>query len=249
MKTKRTIVMAVVLLLSLSFVSFAGPLDDALKGMKFPADIRGIASKATGPDEKTTIAGLKEALSIGTGNAISSVSKLDGYFKNQMIKILMPEKIQTMTNILGKIGYQRQVDDFVLSMNRAAEKAAPWAKKYFIGAIKQMSFDDARKILTGGNTAATDFFKSKTWASLFDEFKPIVSRSMNEVGVTKSYKDMTGKYLSAVPMAGLESLDLDQYVTNKALDGLFYMVGQEENKIRTDPAARITDLLKKTFGK
>ncbi|MBP7091153.1 MAG: DUF4197 domain-containing protein, partial [Syntrophorhabdaceae bacterium] len=146
-----------------------------------------------------------------------------------------------------KLGYQRQVDNFILSMNRAAEKAAPKAKEYFIGAIKEMSFDDARKILGGGDTAATEFFKSKTSGKLFEEFKPIISKSMNDVGVTRSYKDMAGRYTSAVPFANIESLDLDRYVTNKALDGLFYMVGQEEKKIRTDPTARVTELLKKTF--
>jgi hypothetical protein len=235
-----------VIMLSVTAFCYAGTLDAMLKGVKLPA---GVKLPGAGQDDNSIVSGLKEALSIGTGNAVASTSKLDGYFKNQMIKILLPENIQTMASVLGKIGYQTQVDNFILSMNRAAEKAAPKAKEYFIGAIKEMSFDDARKILGGGDTAATDFFKSKTSAKLFNEFKPIISKSMNEVGVTKSYKDMTGKYLSVVHFASLESLDLDQYVTNKALDGLFYMVGQEEKKIRTDPAARVTDLLKKTFGK
>mgnify|MGYP002392800602 CR=1 FL=1 len=222
-------------------LTFAGPLDEILKGVKIPSV--GVT------DDKTTIAGLKEALSIGTGNAVGSVSKIDGYFKNQLIKILLPDKIQDMANILGKLGYQKQVDNFVLSMNRAAEKAAPKAKAFFVDAIKQMTFEDARKILTGGDTAATEYFKSKTFGKLYDSFKPVISKSMNDVGVTRSYKEMTGKYISSVPFAKAESLDLDQYVTNKALDGLFYMVGQEEKKIRTDPAARVTDLLKTVFGK
>jgi len=243
---KKALMFSVVFILGVVFFCYAGPLDDMLKGVKLPA---GVNLPGTGQDDNTIVSGLKEALSIGTGNAVTSTSKLDGYFKNQMIKILLPDNIQTMANVLGKLGYQKQVDNFVLSMNRAAEKAAPKAKEYFVDAVKQMSFDDARKILGGGDTAATEYFKSKTSAKLFNEFKPIVSKSMNDVGVTKSYKDMTGKYMSAVPFAGMESLDLDQYVTNKALDGLFYMIGQEEKKIRTDPAARVTDLLKKTFGK
>ena len=243
---KKISLSSAIFLFGVTVLCYAGPLDDVLKGVKLPA---GVNMPGTGQDDSTVVSGLKEALSIGTGNAVTSTSKLDGYFKNQMIKVLLPENIQTMAGVLGKLGYQKQVDDFILSMNRAAEKAAPKAKAYFVDAIKQMSFDDARKILGGGDTAATDYFKSKTSGKLFNEFKPVVSKSMNDVGVTKSYKEMTGKYTSAVPFASLESLDLDQYVTNKALDGLFYMVGQEEKKIRTDPAARVTDLLRKTFGK
>jgi enolase len=160
----------------------------------------------------------------------------------------MPEKIQKVADILGKVGYQKQVDDFVLSMNRAAEKAAPQATSIFVDAIKGMTIEDARKILNGGDTAATEFFKSKTHDKIYDVFKPIVSSSMDEVGVTRSYKEMMGKYES-FPFMSKESVDLDHYVTNKAMDGLFYMVGQEEKKIRTDPAARVTDLLKTVFGK
>jgi len=230
------------LLLILAFSStpaYAG-LADVMKGL-------GGAQKG-GPDEGTTASGLKEALSIGTEKAVSNVSRVDGYFGNQAIKILMPENIQKVGNVLRKIGYQRQVDEFVLSMNRAAEKAAPKAASFFVDAIKEMTFEDARKILGGGDTAATEFFKLKTHDKLYGAFKPVVSSSMDEVGCTRSYKEMMGKYES-VPFMDKQSLDLDHYVTNKALDGLFYMVGQEEKKIRTDPAARATDLLKTVFGK
>ncbi|MGE5284298.1 MAG: DUF4197 domain-containing protein, partial [Actinomycetota bacterium] len=176
-----------------------------------------------------------------------ATSKTDGYFGNQAIKILMPERIQKVANILGKVGYQKEVDDFVLSMNRAAEKAAPQAKAIFIDAIRQMTVEDARRILDGGDTAATEYFKARTSGKLYDAFQPIVSSSMNEVGTTRSYKEMMGKY-TALPFTSAESLDLDRYVTNKSLDGLFYLVGQEEIKIRKDPAARVTDLLKTVFG-
>jgi hypothetical protein len=214
-----------------------------LKGIKMP-QIGG-----SGPDEATTISGLKEALSIGTGNAVTSVSQLDGYFTNLAIKILLPEKIQTAADVLKKVGYQKQVDDFILSMNRAAENAAPKARQFFVDAIKGMSFQDAMKILKGNETAATEYFKSKTFDSIYAAFKPSVSASMNKVGVTKSYKDMIGSYTKSVPFVKTESLDLDHYVTAKSLDGLFYMIGEEEKKIRTNPAARVTDLLKKVFGK
>ncbi len=223
---------------------YAGPFDEMMKDVKIP-QIR----QSSGPDEATTVSGLKEALSISSGNAVTSVSKMDGYFTNQVIKILLPEKIQMVADLLGKVGYQKQVDAFILSMNRAAENAAPKARTFFVDAIKQMTFQDAMQILKGNETAATDYFKSKTYNKIYTEFKPSVSTSMNKAGVTKSYKDMIGTYTSSVPFAKVESLDLDHYVTTKALDGLFYMVGEEERKIRTNPAARVTDLLKKVFGK
>jgi len=145
-------------------------------------------------------------------------------------------------------GYQKQVDAFILSMNRAAEAAAPLASRYFGDAIRDMSLEDVRGILSGGNTAATEFFRSKTHDKLYAAFKPTVSRKVNEVGATRAYKNMMGRYES-VPLVSKQSLDLDDYVTNKSLDGLFYMVGEEEKKIRTNPAARTTDLLKTVFGK
>lgn len=221
--------------------SQGGLFDDIVKG------IGNVAPKAE-PDDSQVVQGLKEALTLGTGNAVNLVSPKDGYFANQAIKILVPEKIRKVSDLLGKLGYQRQVDEFVLSMNRAAEKAAPQAKAIFVSAIHDMTFEDAKKILNGGDTAATEFFRGKTRGKLSDAFKPIISASMNDVGATRNYKEMMGRY-AALPFMKAESLDLDQYVTDKALDGLFYMVGQEEKKIRTDPAARVTDLLKTVFGR
>ena len=237
---RKVFLITVVILLFLPSTHYAISLDDLTKGVK--------GSSKEGTDESTTVSGLKEALSIGAGNAVSSVSKTDGYFKNPIIKILMPEKIQRAADVLKKAGFEKQVDDFIISMNRAAEKAAPQAKPIFVDAIKGMTFEDARTILRGGDTAATDYFKGKTSPRLYDAFKPIISSSMDEVGVTRSYKEMMGKYES-IPFMKKESVDLDHHVTTKALDGIFYMLGQEEKKIRTDPAARVTDLLKTVFGK
>jgi hypothetical protein len=241
---KRIFLLFTGILIIVSSVCSAGPLDDIMKGIK-----KVPSGAGSGPDEATTASGLKEALSIGTGNAVTSVSKLDGYFTNQLIKILLPKNIQTAADVLGKLGYQKQVDNFILSMNRAAEAAAPKARKFFVDAIKEMTFDDAVKILRGSDTSATEYFKSKTFDKIYAEFKPSVSASMNKVGVTRSYKEMTGKYSSSVPFGNMESVDLDHYVTTKALDGLFFMVGEEEKKIRTNPAARTTELLKQVFGK
>jgi len=199
-------------------------------------------------DENTIISGLKEAISVGTNNAVSSVSKIDGYFKNPSIKIPIPEKIEKVADGLRKFGYQKLVDDFIISMNRSAEKAALKATPIFIDAIKEMTFEDAKKILNGSETAATSYFKEKTNDKIYDVFKPVIASSMDETGATRAYKNITGKFAS-LPFVKPEFLEIDRYVTNKALEGLFFVIGQEEKKIRNDPAARISELLIKVFGK
>ncbi|MFB3061205.1 MAG: DUF4197 domain-containing protein [Candidatus Binatia bacterium] len=192
--------------------------------------------------------GLKEALKVATQNTVNLTGQKDGYFANQAIKILMPKKLGRLEKPLRMVGYGPQVDEFVLSMNRAAERAAPSAKKIFGDAVAQMTFDDAKKVLNGGDTAATDYFKGKTTDKLTAAFRPVVEKSMNEVGVTRKYKEMVGRY-EAIPFSKDIAFDPDQYVVEKAMDGLFYVLGQEEKKIRSNPAARVNDLLKEVFGK
>jgi len=192
--------------------------------------------------------GLKEALQVGTENAVRSTGRLDGYFGNPKIKIPMPEKLQTMEKGLRAVGQGDQVDEFVLSMNRAAERAAPEAKAIFWDAIREMSFRDAEKILNGSDTAATEYFRRKTTERLATAFRPIVSDAMNQVGVTRQYKELVGRARS-IPFLKTEDLDIDDYVVRKGLDGLFYVLGEEERKIRREPAARVTDLLKDVFGR
>jgi len=235
----RIIMMSMVILLT-AFPASA-QLDRVYKEL-------GLGGQGSGLSDAKIGSGLKEALHIGTENAVNFTGKTDGYFMNQAIKILMPEKLRTFEKGLRTVGYGPQVDEFVLSMNRAAEKAAPLAKQIFWDAIGQMTFDDVRKILSGNDTAATDYFKGKTTNPLTNAFKPIVSNAMNEVGVTRQYKELVGRY-ETIPFVKKESFDLDQYVVTKALDGLFLMVGEEEKKIRKNPAARTTDLLKEVFGK
>jgi hypothetical protein len=237
---KKTVVMALLVLTAFAGMTSASLLDTILKDTG--------SSQKKGGDQGTTVAGLKEALSIGTQNAVTEVSKVNGYFDNKAIKILMPKKLDTVANVLKKVGYSKEVGDFELSMNRAAEKAAPRAKSIFVDAIKEMTIEDARKVLAGGDTAATDYFKEKTHDKLYTAFEPTIASSLDEVGATRSYKTMMTKYES-VPFVSKQSLDLDRYVTEKALEGLYYMVGQEEKKIRHDPAARVTDLLRTVFGK
>lgn len=242
----KRIVAVSAILFCLAAVSHAGLMDD-IGGLIGGGKAPGISGSVA--DDAKVVSGLKEALSVGTANTVASTSKVDGYFANQAIRILVPEKVRKVADVLGRVGYQKEVDDFVLSMNRAAEKAAPLAKTHFVDTIRAMTFEDARKILDGGDTAATDYFRGKTRKKLYDEFRPVVSASMDEVGVTRSYKNMVGKY-AALPLAGKTgSVDLDDHVTTKALDGLFLVLGQEEKKIRTDPAARVTDLLKDVFGR
>ena len=198
------------------------------------------------PSEERVASGLKEALQVGTGNAVRLTGRVDGYFGNAAIKIPMPAQLRTPEKALRKVGYGRQVDDFILSMNRAAEHAAPRAKDIFFNAIRQMTFDDARQILGGGDTAATEYFRRKTSDELTTAFRPVVAQSMNEVGVTRQYKDLA-KRAQSVPFVRIQTVDLEAYVVTKALDGLFHVVSEEERKIRTDPAARVTSLLKEVF--
>ena len=198
-------------------------------------------------DEKIT-SGLKEALQVGTDNAVRSTGRPDGYFGNEAIKVLMPEKLRTLEMGLRAIGYGPDVDELVLSMNRAAERAAPHAKAIFWDAILELSFEDARQIFSGGDTAATDYFRDKTTDKLVGAFTPVVEEAMDEVGVTRQYNQLVGR-ARAIPFLKSELLDINEYVVSKALDGLFYVLAEEERKIRKDPAARITELLKEVFGK
>ena len=207
----------------------------------------GLGKRTELSDEKIT-SGLKGALQVGTDNAVRSTGRPDGYFGNEAIKVLMPEKLRTLEKGLRAIGYGPDVDEFVLSMNRAAERAAPHAKAIFWGAILELSFEDARQIFSGGDTAATDYFRDKTTDKLVGAFTPVVEEAMDEVGVTRQYNQLVGR-ARAIPFLKSEFLDINEYVVSKALDGLFYVLAEEERKIRKDPAARITKLLKEVFGK
>jgi Protein of unknown function (DUF4197) len=202
----------------------------------------------SGITDSKASAGLKEALEVATEKAVSLTGRTNGYFGDAAIKILMPAKLQSMEQGLRAVGYGPQIDEFVLSMNRAAEQAAPAAKQIFTNAITNMSFDDAKKILTGGDTAATDYFKAKTTDQLTAAFKPVIDKRMGEVGVTKQYQALVGKF-ETIPFVKTQSFDLDNYVTGKALDGLFHVVGEQEKMIRTNPAARTTALLQEVFAK
>jgi len=192
--------------------------------------------------------GLKEALKVGTENTVNLTGKTDGFFANQAIKILMPEKLRTVETGLRAVGYGPKVDEFVLSMNRAAERAAPAARGIFSDALGAMTFDDARKIWSGPDNAATEYFRSKTSGKLTTAFTPVVDKAMGETGVTRQYKELMGR-VESIPFMKSESFDIDHYVVDKSLGGLFHVLGEQEKQIRTNPTARTTDLLKEVFGK
>lgn len=191
-------------------------------------------------------AGLKEALRIGAQNGTGKLASADGFFTNAAVKILMPEEAKKVESTLRNIGLGSLVDKAVLSMNRAAEDAAKSATPIFVDAIKAMTISDALGILKGGDYAATNYFKDKTTVSLTNAFRPVIEKALTKVDATKYWNDVFTAYnkFAAKPV----NTDLVAYVTEKSLTGIFYEVGQEELKIRKDPAARVTDLLKKVFG-
>lgn len=239
-RSKLIAISLVISLISIGPPTASAQLKDFLKSI-------GDALGGRELSENKIIRGLKEALQIGTTNAVGIVSKLDGYYKSPKIRIPLPDSVQKVEKILRGVGYGSKVDAFELSMNRAAERAAPEAKAMFLNAIKQMTFSDAKKILQGRDNEASLYFEDKTRGRLHELFQPIVHSAMSEVGVTRWYQELEAKVRS-IPFTESLNLDLDGYVTNKALDGLFFMVAEEERKIRQDPAARITDLLKEVFG-
>jgi len=197
--------------------------------------------------DSTIASGILEALRIGTQNAVAQTSREGGFFDNPLIRIALPESLQTMATALRVIGFGGQIDTLELTMNRAAERASGEAIDVFWTAIGQITFADVRAIWHGGDTAATDYFRRTTGEELFGRFQPIVTEKMHEVGLVRKYDDLISRY-TAIPFADKPALDMGSYVTNRALDGLFTVLGEEERKIREHPVARTTELLRKVFG-
>jgi hypothetical protein len=193
------------------------------------------------------VKGLKDALSVGSNNAGASGSKVDGFYKDTLIKIPFPPDADKVRQTALTVGMQPQVDQFILSMNRAAEKAAVKAAPIFLNAITSMGIDDGMKILKGANNAATQYLQSKTSQQLHDAFLPIVKHAVDSVQVTKYWKPLADTY-NKDPFVTKVNPDLNEYITQKALSGLFILLAAEELKIRQNPAARVDDILKKVFG-
>jgi hypothetical protein len=206
-----------------------------------------LGQKSTGLSEKDAADGIKEALVKGITEGVKLVAKLDGYFGNPEIKIPFPPEAKEAETKLRSIGMGKQVDEFIVSVNRAAEDAAKDAKDIFVVAIKNLTVKDAINIVKGSNDAATQYLKRTTSPELIVKFKPVIKTSLDKVNATKYWTDIINAY-NKIPFVKKMNPNLTEYVTGKAIDGLFVMVAKEELKIRKDPVARTTELLKKVFG-
>lgn len=194
------------------------------------------------------IAGLKEALVTGSTKGSNLLSQTDGFFANAALKILLPPEAQKIERTLRNVGLGKQVDDAILSMNRAAEDACKSAAPIFSNAIKQMSFQDAVGILRGPDTAATSYLKGKTTSPLTEAFRPVIETSLDKVDATKHWNTLITSYNKLPLVKDKINPDLAAYVTERALSGIFYQVAIEEKEIRRNPLARTSDILKKVFG-
>jgi len=210
-----------------------------------------LAGKAASPatlDVDTVARGLKEALSKGAARAVDQLGRRDGYFGNRWVRIPMPEHLERLDKTLRRLGQERYADEFIVSMNRAAEAAAPQAADMLKSAIRAMTVRDALDILNGPQDAATQYFRRHADAGLRQRFRPVVTQATAKAGVTRAYKRMVAQSGVMQPWVDPARYDLDDYVTRKALDGLYYMIAQEEARIRRDPVARTTELLRTVFG-
>ncbi|MBI3716215.1 MAG: DUF4197 domain-containing protein [Betaproteobacteria bacterium] len=197
--------------------------------------------------QKDAAAGLRTALEKGAQVAVASLGRENGFWSNDQVRIPLPQWLEKGERALKLLGRSKDVDDLRLGVNRAAEQAVPQAKALLVNAVKTMSVDDAKKILTGGDHSVTDFFQQKTREPLTGKFLPIVSKVTGRIGLAKQYNGLAAQ-VSAFGVVKLEQATIEQHVTGKALDGLYYMIGEEEKKIRTDPVGTGSEILKKVFG-
>jgi hypothetical protein len=200
----------------------------------------------SGLSQSEIASGLKEALTIGAQSSSNRLSAVDGFFGNSIHKIWMPEEAQKVERALRAVGMGATVDKAILAMNRAAEDASKTAGTIFVDAIRQMTIQDAVRILRSGDTAATAYFRQATTQALFNAFRPIINNALAKTNATAYWNEVFTLYnkISSKPV----TTDLSAYVTNRAIDALFYEIKNEEIKIRTDPAARVTEILRKVFG-
>jgi hypothetical protein len=211
----------------------------------------GDVNKTLGGSKPVTTAevaeGLKEALIKGISTGSDLASQIDGYFKNPEIRIPFPPDVKKVEDRLRQIGFGSEVDKFIMTLNRGAEDAAKEAKPIFVTAIKSMTIQDAWSILRGDQDAATQYLKRTTSGLLKEKFKPVIQNSLNKVNATRYYKDIVSRY-NQIPLVQKVNPDLDEYATDKAIEGLFILIAKEEKNIRENPIARTTDLLKRVFG-
>lgn len=240
---KKTFVWLSAALIS-CFVVSCDTLQPITGGMGAPSGTIGNTSTPTGSEITSA---LKQVLDMGIKQGVKQVSQKDGFFKNALIKILFPPQAQKVEQTLRQIGLGSICDQFILSVNRAAENASKEALPIFVNALKGMSFSDASQILLGSDTAATHYFRTKTTNELAGKFQPVISQSLHQVDATKYWGTITSQY-NKLPLVQPINTDLSAYVTQKAIDGLFKMVAQKEIQVRDHIAGRSTPLLKKVFG-
>jgi len=231
--------LSVSIILGISFIAKSQNLNDALKLVEHGKK---------GLSETDAVSGIKEALVKGTGKSVSLVSMVDGYFKNQEIKIPFPESERTIESKLRGIGLGSKVDEVILSLNRAAEDAAKQAEPIFVDAIRGMSITDALNIVSGKNDACTQYLTRTTTPGLKAKFSPVIKSSLDKVDATRLWEELIKAY-NQIPFVAKQNPDLTAYVTDKAISGLFIMIAKEEFKIRQNPAEQTTEILKKVFGK
>ncbi|WP_295127070.1 DUF4197 domain-containing protein [uncultured Chitinophaga sp.] len=207
------------------------------------------STTGAGVTESEAGSGIKEALAQGVANGISFLNKTDGFYKSELYKVLLPPDAVKVEKTLRSLGMGSMVDKAIMQINRGAEEAVGSAKPIFVDAIKQMSITDALKLVTGGNTSATDYFKGKTTDTLRGAFKPVIASSLEKTSATRYYGDLVTKYNSLPTTMNKVNPNLDEYVTDMAVKALFDQIAKEEANIRANPAAQTSALLKKVFGK
>ena len=233
-----------------TFASYAQQNNSTGNGLlKKATDIFNKSKGNGGLSNDDIVAGLKEALTVGAQNSSSKLSAVNGFFADAAIKVLLPPEAKNAESALRSIGLGNMVDDAVLSMNRAAEEASKSATPIFVNAIKSMSIQDAVGILRGNDSAATSYLKVKTTPDLVSAFRPVIDDALQKTNATKYWKDVVDTYNNFPTTFHKINSDLTGYVTDKALTGMFHEVSLEEQKIRKDPAARVTDILQKVFAK
>lgn len=252
MRKKMTVpaLMLVVLGLSLPGAAMSAGWGDTLKGVLGGAGKDAVSPQVNALSDTDVANGLREALKSGVQKAVKQLGKPDGFLNDELVRIPMPAMLRPVEQGLRVAGYGALSDEFITSMNRAAEAAVPKSATIFADAVKNMSAKDVKAILSGPDDAATKYFREQTEKSLTKLMLPVVQQATGKVALTESYKKMMAKAAGG-KLGGLLSskgLDIDQYVTEKSLDGLFLKIAEEEKAIRTNPAARGTDLLKKVFG-
>jgi hypothetical protein len=238
------------LLYSVFLLAFVNCNGQFMKGILNKDSVSKKVKTITGGGKLTNeevIRGLKEALTVGTNNSTTLAGRLDGFYKNPRLFIPWPEEALSMKEKLLAMGFKSKIEEFEMSLNRAAEEAAMNAAEIFIDAVKNMSVQDGFAILRGNDTAATNYLRKTTYSPLKEKFMPVVKAAIEKVKVTSYWNPLVTTY-NKIPLVKKQNPDLDDYVTNKAINGLMLLISDEEIKIRKNPAARVNDILKKVFG-